>query len=403
MLRFEMARSPSLALDQFKTEVSCTMKVALTVIAVCLASASFNQEAFAQSTVTLTQEDPQGYFWDAGNSSRGQTFLQVYQAFVPNEPSQAFTWKPVPGIPTGFTVCTLQICLSDNGLGSVEMSGKADVFTITSQSAVLDLTTGRYVEQPSSPGNGSALLMGTTPVAWTFALAQAGKSGGGSSSSGQIKVMPLGDSITEGAATLATFAQGGYRCPLYSLLQGAGVQFTFVGYSASLETGIVTACPDVEWEGHGGYTSAAIQGYEDADSSVRTFQPDIVLVLVGTNDVAQGQTSSISGNLRNLLHDISAQDPNAWFIISTIPPMNPRASGAPSAEASWAPQVPQANAQIKAVAAQFPRANLIDLYSATVGNVSANVGSDGVHLTVTGYGILANLWSNAITAHLAGH
>ena len=32
--------------------------------------------------------------------------------------------------------------------------------------------------------------------------------------------MPMGDSITLGAATAATFEQGGYRCTLYNLLTG---------------------------------------------------------------------------------------------------------------------------------------------------------------------------------------
>ena len=323
------------------------MKSTIIAMAICLISVCSNEAPFAQSTVTLTQEDPQGFFWDAGNSQRGQTTLQIFQAFVPNEPSQAFTWAPVSG---GFKVCSLSICLSDSGQGTVLMSGKADVFTITNQSAVLDVTTGRYVEQPTNPENGSVLAMGATPVAWKFAFAGGGSSTVGGSGSGQVAIMPLGDSITEGYASSATFAQGGYRCPLYSLLEASQVQFTFVGDSASLEPGLVTACPDVNWEGHGGYDIASIQGYEDADGSVQTFQPDIVLLLAGTNDVAQGETSSVSGQLSSLLSDIFAKDPNAWVIISTIPPMNPSASAAPSGVASWAPQVPQANAQIKAVA-----------------------------------------------------
>lgn len=379
------------------------MKLALIAIAVCLASASFN-EAFAQSKVTLTQEDPQGYFWDAGNSQNGQTSLQVYQAFVPNEPSQAFTWTPVSN---GFTVCSLNICLSDNGRGSVVMGRQADVFTITNQSAVLDVSTGRYIEQPSNPQNGSALLMGTTPAAWKFALAGTSSSGGGGNSGGsissnQVSIMPLGDSITEGYATAATFAQGGYRCPLDSLLRNGGVSFALVGKSASLEPGVVTVCPDVNWEGHGGYDIASIQGFADADGSIRTLQPEIILLLAGTNDVAQGDPSNISGQLTNLLSNIYAQDSNAWVIISTIPPMNPKASAAASSVATWASQVPQANAQIKAIAAKFPRTTLIDFYSAAVPNVNANIGSDGVHPSVTGYGVLANLWYNAIIAHLAG-
>ena len=379
------------------------MKLALSLIAMCLVSASLSREAFAASPVTLTQEDHQGFFWDAVNSQSGQTALQLNQAFVPNEPSQAFTWTPVSN---GFTVCSLKICLSDNGQGHVLMSKKADVFTITSQDAVLDVNTGRYIEQPSTPGNGAFLLMGATRSAWTFALAGTASSvgsvgNGGGSSTGPVNIMPLGDSITMGWATVATFAQGGYRCPLASLLRSRGVAFSFVGNSAALEPGVVTACPDVKWEGHGGYDIAGIQRFEDADGSLRTLQPAIVLLLGGSNDVAQGETSSTSGQLTSLLNDIFAKDPKAWVIISTIPPMNPHASAALASVASWAPLVPQANARIRAVAALFPRTTLIDFYTAANTNISANIGSDGIHPSVTGYGILADLWYSAIAAHLA--
>jgi lysophospholipase L1-like esterase len=378
------------------------MKLTLTVIAVCLATISLNQRALAASTVTLTQEDPQGYFWDARGSQTGQIALQLYQAYVPSPSVQAFTWTPSAKVANSFTVCSLKICLSDNGSGNVLMSSKADLFTITSKGAALDVTTGRYIQQPAKPANGTALSMGTTASTWTYALAEAAASTGSAttSASGEVSIMPLGDSITMGWATTATFAQGGYRCPLYTLLKRAGVSFTYAGNGAALEPGIVTACPDVRWEGHGGYDIGAIQGVADGDNSIRTFHPQIVLLLGGTNDVAQGHPGSTGGQLTNLLNNIFSQDPNAWVIISTIPPMNPKASAAISSVAGWATQVPAANAQIKATAARFPRTTLIDFYAAVLPNVGANIGTDGIHPSVTGYGVLANLWSNAIRAHL---
>src|ERR1700722_3066042 len=239
--------------------------------------------------------------------------------------------------------------------------------------------------------------MGTTPQAWTFALAGASSStgtgtttatgtttgtgtttatgtttgtGGATSSGGPIAIMPLGDSITEGYATSDTFAQGGYRCALSSMLQGANVQFTFVGDSASLEPGTVTQCPDVNWEGHGGYDIASIQGWEDDDGSVTAYKPNYILLLGGTNDVAQGEPSSVASQLSNMLSDLFAKDPNAWVIISTIPPMNPSASAAASDVASWAPQVPSANAQIKAVAAHFAQTSLVYVSYSADCNVS---------------------------------
>jgi len=368
------------------------------IFSVCLL-ASFGT-AFAQSTVTLTQADSQGYFWDAGDAQRGEQHLELYPAFVPNEPTQAFTWTAVSN---GWTVCNtaVGICLSDDG-NHVLMSGKADTFTITNQNAVLDVTTGRYVEEPGTVGDGAYLLTGTAPLAWSFAFAggSGGKGGGGGGNSGLVNIMPLGDSITEGAATTSTYHQGGYRCPLYSSLTNLGLQFAFVGDSASLEPGVVTACSAVNWEGHGGYDIAAIQGWEDTDGSVRNLKPDIVLLLGGTNDVAQYEPGSVSTQLSSLLNDIFNQDPNAWVIVSTIPPMNPSAPQAPPQEASWAPNVPAANAEIEATVDRYPQATWIDFYSAVVGNVNAYIGSDGVHPTVLGYGVLANLWSNAINSNV---
>jgi len=281
------------------------------------------------------------------------------------------------------------------------MSSKADVFTITSQSAALDMNTGRYIEQPAHPANGSVLSMGATPVAWKWALASASSTGGGGGSTGEVRIMPMGDSITEGYATWPTFVQGGYRCPLNTLLQRGGVSFNFVGNSAALEPGVVTACSQVNWEGHGGYDIAAIEGVEASDGSVRVLQPQFVLVLAGTNDVAQGETGNVTGQLTNLLSNIFAQDPSAWVIVSTIPPMNSKASAALATVGAWASQVASANAQIRAVAARFPRTTLVDFYSAAASNVGANIGTDGIHPSITGYGVLASLWYNAIKAHLA--
>jgi GDSL-like Lipase/Acylhydrolase family len=368
------------------------------VIAVCVVSASLSQPAFANSTVTLTQEDPQGYFWDSRGSQSGQAALQIYQATVPNLASQAFTWTPAG---SGFTICSLKICLSDNGTGKVLMSSKADVFTITSQAAVLDITTGRYIGQPAVLGNGGAMSIGTTPVAWTFALA--GTVSGNVASSAHINIMPLGDSITEGYATWPTFVQGGYRCPLDYLLQNKGLSFSFVGDSASLEPGVVTACSQVNWEGHGGYDIGSVKGVAVGHGSIRASQPQIVLLLAGTNDIAQGELGNITGQMTNMLNYIFAADPNAWVIVSTLPPMNGRAPAAISNVAGWATQVPAANAQIRAVASRYSRVSLVDFYSAAAGNIGANIGTDGIHPSVTGYGLLADLWYGAILAHLNIH
>ncbi|HDK36468.1 MAG TPA: hypothetical protein ENG82_06140, partial [Bacteroidetes bacterium] len=64
------------------------------------------------------------------------------------------------------------------------------------------------------------------------------------------KIMPLGNSITDGIGSSA--GTGGYSDDLYKLLNANGVSFDFVG---SLNDGI---SPDPDHEGHDGYTSEQI-------------------------------------------------------------------------------------------------------------------------------------------------
>jgi hypothetical protein len=122
------------------------------------------QPVTTNSSVVLTVKDPQGFFWDGGNSQRGATVLQVYQDYPST--GQNWTWTPVTG---GFTICDLGICLSDNGT-QVVMSTKADAFVITSGDAVQDVSTGRYIENASKPGNAAYLSTGTAASPWSFSL-----------------------------------------------------------------------------------------------------------------------------------------------------------------------------------------------------------------------------------------
>ena len=60
-----------------------------------------------------------------------------------------------------------------------------------------------------------------------------------------IRVLPLGDSITDGAG-----APGGYRLRLYQLLTNAGFNVDFVG---TLTDNGAPGLPDPDHEGHSGW------------------------------------------------------------------------------------------------------------------------------------------------------
>ena len=70
-----------------------------------------------------------------------------------------------------------------------------------------------------------------------------------------LRIMPLGDSITQGAKSENT---AGYRGPLWTLLKEAGYNVDYVG-SSTATPGTVSGM-DTDHEGHGGWRLDATQG-----------------------------------------------------------------------------------------------------------------------------------------------
>ena len=124
-----------------------------------------------------------------------------------------------------------------------------------------------------------------------------------------LRVMPLGDSITLGSSP-----EHSYRGHLQALLAGAGHSVDFVGsYGNVMPPGgeAVWAGPeasqtnyqgplDIDFEGHGGFQAGqpqSVVGYPDhmlaqmMPTDLPRFQPDVVLVHIGTNDYLGGWTT----------------------------------------------------------------------------------------------------------------
>jgi lysophospholipase L1-like esterase len=93
-----------------------------------------------------------------------------------------------------------------------------------------------------------------------------------------ITIMPVGDSITRGWWG-STYADG-YRKPLYDKLMTAGYSFDFVG---DMSDGNF---PDPNHEGHDGWRADQI--LTNIGGWLVTYQPDVVLLHIGTNDITQG-------------------------------------------------------------------------------------------------------------------
>ncbi|MGL5510170.1 MAG: GDSL-type esterase/lipase family protein, partial [Microcoleaceae cyanobacterium] len=127
-----------------------------------------------------------------------------------------------------------------------------------------------------------------------------------------IKIMPLGDSITEGYDL-----PGGYRTYLVPKLQKFNSQIKFIG---SLQDGPPELL-NADHEGHSGWRIDQIHDHIKTWLNINT--PDIILLLIGTNDLVQNyQLSNINQRLNNLINDIWQIVPAVTIFIATVPPIN---------------------------------------------------------------------------------
>ncbi len=97
-----------------------------------------------------------------------------------------------------------------------------------------------------------------------------------------ITIMPLGDSITH-----ASRETGNYRCKLWNMLEDIGT-FEFVGSMQGLVHGGQGEYCDIDHEGHAGWTSDQV--LELITGDYKDYSADIVLIHLGTNDLAADQS-----------------------------------------------------------------------------------------------------------------
>ncbi|MCG9885442.1 MAG: SGNH/GDSL hydrolase family protein [Cyanobacteria bacterium] len=128
-----------------------------------------------------------------------------------------------------------------------------------------------------------------------------------------VRVMPLGDSLTEG-----DWVPGGYRMALKSLLEKAGHGITYVG---SQRNGPVAELGgDRAHEGHSGWR------IDELRTEVRRWlgraEPEVVLLLAGTNDIAQDYAvDRMVRRLATLVNEIGRVRPTGTVLVATLPPI----------------------------------------------------------------------------------
>jgi lysophospholipase L1-like esterase len=137
---------------------------------------------------------------------------------------------------------------------------------------------------------------------------------------GRRRIMPLGDSISDGIQTYQpdlTPPEGppaaqrvGYRLELLNRLEQAGYAVDFVG---SQRSGSGAGLVDVEQEGHGGLSQSDVA--DNVVTWLTANPPDVALLHIGTNDVYH-KASRTAPDTSRLLGNV-----NAWTSAAGSPPV----------------------------------------------------------------------------------
>ncbi|MBI5271652.1 MAG: hypothetical protein HY856_18465 [Burkholderiales bacterium] len=216
-----------------------------------------------------------------------------------------------------------------------------------------------------------------------------------------LRIMPIGDSITEGGD-----GHGGYRRPLFERLTAAFGRPNFVGSRSSRNTDPA----DFLEHDHDGYSAYRIDqitrggAFWNAlplEERLRLWDPAIVLVHAGTNDAQQNYRfrgdpdagrPGVVARLDDLVSRVVAHNPEIHVLLAQIVPAN-----APASDTTQA-YIQALNAEIPALVARHQalghRVTLVDMYTPMLGYPHP----DGIHPSPEGYAVMAEQWFRAIAA-----
>ncbi len=249
---------------------------------------------------------------------------------------------------------------------------------------------------------------------------------------GQVRLMTLGDSITVGAVAKSNGEISGYRLQLYNDLTQRGDNIQMVGannpnisnydgYSPTLYNigqnynsgfsgytsgDILANLAGNQQSSHTSYSNLGGYWMTGGNGTGRSaINPDIVLLMIGTNDVRDGiPLSTLQSNVTGILNWFETNRPDSIVFVSTILPTTTGGTG--TAFSSSISTAQNYNSWLaNTLLPEYSDYHLMDIYSLFVNstNTAANagyIGSDGVHPTTLGYDTMADAWANEIQSYV---
>jgi lysophospholipase L1-like esterase len=216
------------------------------------------------------------------------------------------------------------------------------------------------------------------------------------------KIMPLGDSITDGVGS----SGGGYRVELFKQSITDSRSITFVGRNVNGPTSVTVAGQTKTFprnhEGYSGYTIDTGGGRTGistlVDAGISANLPHIVLLMIGTNDV------NISLDLTNaptrlgaLLDRINKDAPKALIVVAKLVPTTNDTTN--TRVRTYNDAIP---GLVQTRAAAGKPIVLVDMYTAISANTSYKTAlmNDELHPNDAGYVVMAQTWYAAIKPYL---
>ncbi|WP_276498926.1 GDSL-type esterase/lipase family protein [Pontibacter litorisediminis] len=221
----------------------------------------------------------------------------------------------------------------------------------------------------------------------------------------QLKIMPLGNSITQG-----NLEHPGYKYRLWKKLVDAEVDVEFVGSHDVNEGGAPAVKGEVykgeiftnRNEGHWGWRADEILHGSDRNRQagrlkewLRDYSPDVVLLHLGSNDVMQEQpVEETIAELEAVIREIRKKNPDATILMAQLIPMYYNKVGPNTIE-----RLKNFNAQIPVLADRLNTAQspviVVDQYADFDPTPGADTW-DGIHPNASGEEKMAKRWLQAI-------
>ena len=209
-----------------------------------------------------------------------------------------------------------------------------------------------------------------------------------------LRILTLGDTITAGVVESRTgLVTGGYRPPLAERLEQNGIVYDFVGE-------LTQSLPNLADGDHGGYSGRTIDFLDKFDQTlVERYDPHVVLLMAGTNDIKLDDAATMLADMRSLLQSLTTASPDMHVLVATIPPIDPA-----NAPANRVARVDEFNAGLEILVSELVGDGLsvgfVDMRDLTLDEISDIDVDLGLHPTEAGYQMIADHWADALEDHL---